>query len=226
MRRLWKRSSLSWLVLILQSHAVATQKERGVRKPRGVPKSRFLEQKQQEDDPLASIFRSGKGGKGTLMLNSSAKSGKGNNIKAMRSKTISRGKGKGKGSTDWVLNTESPTLMPTNYDVLDIPSRNGKFCQSKQGMFGSDRGNTAIVVFIYQVELEPEITLGQLATELLPQLEIEMLDLMIPFIFDTFCGLFRRLMEGPRNYSGLSAMPRDYVLREGKVTSWYMDIAV
>jgi hypothetical protein len=228
MGRPWKRSTVPWLFIILQSHGVASRK-RGVRKPR-MSRSRFL-----EEEPTNIFLGLGKGGKGLktkIGKGSSTRSiegkGKGKGQPKRIDRTQASGKGKGaKRSWDYsdvetlaattTAPTGVPTLMPTIHDFLDIPSRNSKLCRSKQGMFGSERGESHLVVFVYQVELDPGTTKSEFETTVLPQLEVTVIDMLVPYAFDNICGLFRSLNKVTDNYAGISALPSDHILTDGEL---------
>lgn len=113
--------------------------------------------------------------------------------------------------------TLHPTLSVTvAQTALDLPARKSSFCQvNGNGVFGAERGDSSLVVFIYQVEVEPGTTPTQFETTILPHMELAIVDLMIPSMFSNICGLFRRLMTVTGTYLGISALPNDHVLSGG-----------
>lgn len=214
MGKSWKRTRVPWLFLIVQNLGVAARK-RGVKKPRGMlPKTRLLE---ADANNIFWLAKGGKGGKRTTKGGMGGKTTtRSSGGRGKKNKSRFGGKGKGGKNTSWDPSSAgtSPTLMPVASEALDIPSRNSKLCKS-DGVFGSERGDNSLVVFIYQVELDPGTTANQFENTILPQFENEVLNLMIPYFFDSLCGLFRRLEEVPSGYVGISAMPNDHILSEG-----------
>jgi hypothetical protein len=150
-----------------------------------------------------------------------------------RSKGVKTSKGPTKSSSKsrtYLLPKASypPTVQPSIVTLLDadIPARSSTQCQAsgQEGTFGAiARGDQNFVVYIYQVETEPQVTQQQFVTQLLPQLELATTNGMIPDLFGRLCGLFlqRQQQSTPSVidksfFLGISMNPPDRVLDNGK----------
>lgn len=167
---------------------------------------------------------------------SEGKSGKGKGGSSSRSKGVKADTKSSKGATKSSSKSQTyllpkasgpPTMQPTVVAFLDadIPARSSTQCQanSQEGTFGTTaRGDQNFVVYIYQVETEPQITQQQFATQLLPQMELATANGMIPYLFGRLCGLFLQrqqqlapLVDGKSFFLGINMNPPDRVLDNG-----------
>jgi hypothetical protein len=177
-----------------------------------------------ETEPVLHIQSEGETSKGKGA--SSRSSSKGAKADTNRSKGASTSSSKGR---SYLLPTASdpPTSQPTFVASLDadIPARSSTQCQanSQEGNFGATaRGDQNFVVYMYQVQTEQQITRQQFATILLPQLELAIVNGMIPYLFGRLCGLFLQrqqqvapLLHGKSFFLGVSMNPADRILDNG-----------
>jgi hypothetical protein len=165
--------------------------------------------------------------------------GKSKGASSRSSKGVSKGASKSSSkSRSYLLPKASgpPTRHPTVEASLDadIPARSSTQCQAsgQEGTFGvTARGEQSFVVYIYQVETEPQITQQQFATQLLPQLELATLNAMIPYMFGRLCPqILQRqqqvapLVNGKSFFLGISMQPDDGILDDGKLFFWLAPI--
>lgn len=231
---------MKFLVLwFIQTHllAAAGNRARGVRRPRRMARTRFLHDAEPEEQNIFLGLGKGKG-KGYARYSKS----KGPGASRSKARSSSKGKGERRSYVTEMVPEEVPeemteevhdeetggaippppvTLHPTSsatvtQTALDLPARKSNFCQvNGNGVFGAESGDSSLVVFIYQVEVEPGTTPTHFEKIILPPMELAIVDLMIPSMFSNICGLFRRLMTVTGTYLGISALPNDHALSGG-----------
>lgn len=83
------------------------------------------------------------------------------------------------------------------------------------GSYGSEEGSITTIYFFYQVETIPEITETLLNGVVLGDIEITLVDFLIPRLFEECSSSEISILESSilRRYLGISANPADFVLR-------------
>jgi hypothetical protein len=87
------------------------------------------------------------------------------------------------------------------------------------GIYGSQDGDYIAIYFFFQVEAFPGITEAQMNAAILKDIEITIVDFLIPRLFVDDCGPTteeRKLQPSAgttEGYVGLSSKPADFVLR-------------
>lgn len=91
------------------------------------------------------------------------------------------------------------------------------------GLFGSMNGNSTAFYFFYQVEAVSGTTESKLDGGILDDIELTLIDFLIPTFFPNECGsggTTRKLQENDGRYFGLTSKPADFVLRGCKYTNF------
>lgn len=102
---------------------------------------------------------------------------------------------------------------PIENDVDSLPQElSASFCTvGVSGVYGSDGGNKTIIGFKYQVEFNPDIE--ESIDNILPALEIAVVDQVLPVLFGTQCNRRQRMLRSTP-IIGASTSPRDLALKE------------
>jgi len=99
-------------------------------------------------------------------------------------------------------------------------------------MYGTDRGVKYVVNYSYSLEVETGTTLEKVEQVIVPAIERAAVNKMIPEMFNSLCGSSRGLQSGllpielDPLYLGITSLPSDFVLRDGKWLCLYLTIVV
>lgn len=131
-----------------------------------------------------------------------------------------------KRSTSRGSSAKSPSMMEPVLDIK-IPVRTlSNLCKvNQQGSFGAPRGDKHVISYVYQLEVEPGTMLQQVEENIIPSVEAATVNSMIPSMFESLCGSFRKLqlelVQPPEpRYLGISTAPEDAILEDGTCFAW------
>jgi hypothetical protein len=91
----------------------------------------------------------------------------------------------------------------------------------RSGTYGSVAGNAADLGFFYQIETIGDVSLASVNDDIVPLIEIEISNLLLPGLFESQCASVEGLRDlnnsrRKQEATGFSSSPTDFILRGGK----------
>jgi len=111
----------------------------------------------------------------------------------------------------------TPSSATTPMAPVTSPTASSVKCKSTDGTFGSLQGEELVVPFLYYVELSENLVAKEYSENLLPDLETDITDYLLPFVFEECAlGQQQRNLFGSRRHlastvAGMSSRPGDTI---------------